>query len=209
MRKFQILFAVAALLLFTGCDEKEHLSTEASPIRFGAGLDLMPLSTKGLLNPSDLCTSGTKLKVYGYAVDASTSLAKDIPGSGTTKLNDGQTVTCNAAGTDWEYDSGETYSWASGTDYRFFGWLDKDAKAGTPITYSGFFGAAASFNASTGVLTVPAKQMGVADSNFDFSYSDVVSRSASQASFADVGLQLRHLFSSFSLAACNYTREQV
>lgn len=200
---------VAAVSAFIGCNDGPF-SPEIRSISVTAGFSSEDGGTKALLEPSQLLTSGTEVMFYGLATDNSTASAKDIPGhtsggDGTTKLNDGQTITYN--GTGWPYNSGEDYQWLPKADFRFFGWLAKDAVSS--LTASGFFGTGFSFNPSTGVLSIPSKTMTITDGSLDFAYSDVVARSASEADYSTVELTLKHLFTSFSVSAHNYTSSPI
>ncbi len=199
--RLHILPSALLLLSIAGCQKDIPAATDMPDIRFGLHIS-EGTDTKALLENEDILTAGTQVKVYGFADE-------DLDGhteggvAGTTKLNSGQTIQYSAAG--WSFTSNELYQWKYEQTHKFFGWLAKDAKSN--IEAATFFGSGFAFN--TNVLTVPAKTLGISTSNFDFAYSEIVSRSSSDADYSTVELELNHLFSSFSLSATNYSAKQV
>ena len=199
-----ILPAVLLTLSVVGCDkDKTAVVTDTPDIQFGLHI-ADPTVTKALLESADLLTTGTQVQVYGFATDPIQGHIDETPVS--TKLNSGQTLQYGSDGK-WSFVSGEKYRWNFQQDHKFFGWLTKDAKPSTALTATGFFGTGFAFNSN--ILTVPTKQMGINATNFDFAYSDIVTRSAGDADYSTVELSLNHLFSSFSLSARNYSAKQV
>lgn len=201
-----ILPAVLLTLSVVGCDkDKTAVVTNTPDIQFGLHI-ANPTGTKALLESADLLTTGTQVQVYGFATAPIQGHIGETPGS--TNLNSGQTLQYGSDGK-WSFVSGEKYRWNYNQDHKFFGWLTKDAKPSTALTATGFFGSGFAFNSSTNTLTIPTKTLGISATNFDFAYSDIVTRSAGDADYSTVELSLNHLFSSFSLSARNYSTKQV
>ena len=198
-----ILIAALLMLSIAGCDIESPKVSDTPDIRFSLNVT-DGLGTRALLESDDLYTNGTQVLVYGFAGE---DLAGHTEGgaAGTTKLNDGQTIRYGTDG--WSFTSGELYQWKYNQTHKFFCWLTNDAKSG--INASTFFSPGLSFNSSSKVLSIPAKTLGIATTNFDFAYSDIVNRPATDADYSTVELTLNHLFSSFSLSATNYSARPV
>lgn len=225
MKNFKYILAAAAIVVAGQACSNKDLSEAEHVIRISSGFAAGGGPSKALLESDDLLSIDTKVKVYALATD-SESAAVDIQGYtkngtqdivGNTKLNDGQILGFYGAGTGtagWQFDNGgEFYKWNNEHDYRFFGWLDTDGSSNldpgtsSKLNATGFFGNG--FSYSDGVLTVPAKTMGLVENNLDFAYSDVILRKRGNADYSDVTLPLHHIFASFSISARNYTKEPV
>ena len=93
----------------------------------------------------------------------------------------------------WVYESHEKYKWLNGT-HVLFGWL-KNSNAGTSTA---FFGPG--FGASGTTLTIPAKTMNSSTRQYDFLYSNVVSRSTAENDYSEVPLIFKHLFAQVAVS---------
>ncbi len=195
-----ILLLAACLASLTACSEN-GLKTDSRDIRFSAKM-VTKDATKALLESADILVQPTQVKIYGLATTGAIQGYNTATGEpGSTYLNAGQSISVQSDGKTWAYNNGgEAYQWNNSADYRFFGWLEKDKNGDTAAT---FFGSAPALSDST--VSIPAKQMGISESNFDFSYTDVVVRTSAAADYSNVELPLNHLFASFSLSARNYT----
>lgn len=208
MKRTEIILAASLLILCAaGCNKDKPAVTDAPDIQFGMRIS-DPTGTKALLESADLLTTGTQVQVYGFATDDLAGHKSDGT-AGTTKLNSGQTIQYGSDKWSFVNNNNELYQWIYNQPYKFFGWLAKDAKPSTALTASDFFGTGFAFNASTNVLNIPAKTLGINANNFDFAYSDIVARSATAADYSTVELSLNHLFASFSISATNYSTKEV
>lgn len=206
MKKTGLFFTATLLAFMTACNrDVTEIASDLPDIRFAMHI-ADGTDTKALLETEDLLATGTQVKVYGFADDA---LQGHTSSPGSTYLNSGQTIQYGTGTWSFVDNNSEQYQWKYQQNHKFFGWLEKDAKPSTAITASGFFGGSFAFNATSKVLTVPTKAMGISPDNFDFAYSDVVIRSASSADYSTVNLPLHHLFASFGLSARNYTGTQL
>ena len=208
------------MAVLSGCSHNGP-DSPVRDIRLAAGIPNDSEPTKALLESEDINHDGTVVRVFGFTDGDTPSLPghKILDGTeGTTDLNGGLSIKYSSGA--WGFvktsdgsATGEAYQWKSGVTHRFFGWLDTDAKSS--LEASTFFGSGFSYAAGTGgavgtgTLTVPAKALGISDSNMDFAYSDVVVRSATGGDFSQVVLPLNHLFASFSLSARNYMTSSV
>lgn len=98
-----------------------------------------------------------------------------------------------ASDASWNYASGSTYQWKSGT-HLLFGWL----KNSNAYSTNAFFGAGFSLSGTT--LTLPAKTMNNTARQYDFLYSNVVSRSTAENDYSDVPLIFKHLFAQVAIS---------
>ncbi len=207
MKKNTICFVSAALmtLCIIGCEKERQARTGETDIQFGLH---MTDATKALLESDDLLTEGTQVKVYGFAEeDLAGHLSDGTTPASPTKLNAGQTIQYGTDGWSFINNNSELYQWKNQQNHKFFGWLTKDAKSN--IVADTFFGTGFTFDSSSNILSIPARTLGINTANFDFAYSEIVNRSASEADFSTVDLSLEHLFSSFSLSARNYSGNQI
>lgn len=154
--------------------------------------------TKAPLSSSDL-TAGSTVKVY------------DVLGSSFDKHINGAIATKGS--TEWSFAS--DYPWMVGTpaekvDHNFFAWLTNDKEGNTPAALFGFEPAISVNNPDDGIyaMTLP-KQMILNQSQFDFCYSDIVSRAKETNNYSVVPLNLHHLFTCFGICARNYTSEVI
>ena len=112
--------------------------------------------------------------------------------------------------TSWVTTVNPSYKWTRVGTHRFFGWFTKDnISTNTPINASSLFGtigldenmklrlpASGKLNMTPNVIT-----------QFDFLYSDIVTRTAGTARYTDpVALNMNHLFSAIALTVENKTQ---
>jgi len=93
----------------------------------------------------------------------------------------------------WGYGTDASYPWGTGS-HLFFGWLQTDGS----YSSNNWFGSALTI--SNNVLTVPAKTMNNSVRQYDFQYSDVVARSASDNDYSDVPLIFNHMFAQIAIS---------
>ncbi len=185
---------LAILLAAVSCSEKPNDADISAPIiRVSSSIGT---ESKSVLEPSDI-TTGSEIRLYDILSQNSYQ-----------KWIDGKTATYGTP--DWTI-AGSPYSWLDGAtklDHHFFAWLTKD-KAG--LTDAGMFGSALSLSGSGGTYTVsvPAKEMTLSSTQFDFCYSDIVDRMISDANYSVVNLPLEHFFSCFGFKFHNYTSDNV
>ena len=101
----------------------------------------------------------------------------------------------------WNFNSGIAWRWTRTGIHHFYGWLTKDP-AGLQNNGTG---TAATFNESTKVLSVPAIPFTKDTPQFDFSYSDIVTKDVNSGFNAaeSVNLPLFHLFSAVGVTFTN------
>ena len=104
----------------------------------------------------------------------------------------------------WDYTSptNPDYVWIYNTSHNFFGWLTSDGTT-TPNDVT--------WDASSRILSVPAKKFAANTTQYDFLYSDVVKRTFTRENpdNATVDLQMNHLFSAFRLHIENYRNQTI
>jgi len=206
---------VALLLLSSGCTRIERedplpVEEESEGINFAPQI----ASTKGLINSGDLAHNGTKIRVYDYL----TGFTGQINGS---NISAGQTVQYfsdriaynSSISAYWPYEDASTvYPWTKSGVHNFFGWLDEDGASEQLYgNAQALFGAnQPTFNSVSRILSIPATTMDQNATQFDFSYSDVVSvDAATRTPGTVVPLQLKHLFSAFKLTLSNTSGNSV
>ena len=150
-----------------------------APIEFRAGIE-----TRAFLNSDDINVAGTELCIWGYE-DAAAFIS-------------GADASYDAA-KGWVMD--ESFHWTDGKSYAFFSYLTKDKDGNTVPAVS----------MSGRTLTVPSRTFDFAstDNDFDFCYSDVVYRPASEADHSVVNLHLKHLYTAIGFSAHNYTESGI
>ena len=105
---------------------------------------------------------------------------------------DNETIRYNTA-TLWRYGSGSEYTWDNGI-HQFFGWLDTDGE----LTTTGFFGSQLTPSGTT--LTLPAKEVNTSTTQYDFVYSDMVSRRTADNDYDPIPLTFKHLFAQVGIS---------
>lgn len=148
-------------------------------IEFRTGIE-----TKAFMNSEDINVAGNGMCIWGYE-DNNAFI------SGVESAYD--------AAKGWVLD--KDYHWTDGKNYAFFSYLTKDK--------DGHTGPAVSMSSRT--LTVPARafDFNATDNDFDFCYSDVVYRPASNADHSVVNLNLKHLYTAIAFSAHNYTGSEI
>lgn len=191
--------AAASLLLAASCQK-----TPADPAPYGR-IAFSPEGeeyTKAMLDNSELHTDGNKIKVYDYL----TGFEGVINGTTLTSTSDpykyiDDVVEYNGAtsSTIWGYTTADAlYPWTASGTHKFYGWLIKDN------TVSPAFDSPATFADATQVLTYPEQAFTASSPQFDFIYSDIVSRDASvAANRATVDLKFKHLFTAIAFRFIN------
>ncbi|MBR6465960.1 MAG: fimbrillin family protein [Bacteroidales bacterium] len=154
------------------------------------------VSTKGLMNDADLKHNGNKIKVY----DLLSSFTGTITGwDGVSPyiadevIYDGSDI--------WKYVSNGVYPWTSTGVHKFFGYLSYDAIEGKNIT--DLFTPTLTTSGANPTLTVPSISFTSSSTQFDFIYSDVVQRYATDKNYQVVPLFFKHLFTALSVQVEN------
>lgn len=172
----------------TQLDVPSYEVDESAPISLTAG----SVGTKALIEGENgLDKAGTELQVYDYLSPVgSTATVKYIDDQ--IKWHEGQDP--------WDYVTGGPYYWTKTGTHKFFGWLTKDGD----LTATGLFGSGFSWDSSTQTLTIPATTMTPDKPQFDFLYSNIVTRNAATASDRKyVDLSMSHLFTALSVELSN------
>lgn len=162
------------------------------------------MQTRGLLNSADLKKAGTKVKVYDY-LTGFTGTIKDADGNAIAPDDAGgvmyidDAVTYGADG-NWKF-SNYDWRWTRSGTHHFFGWLTHDANSNPALT-SPF---EARFYSSTRKLTVNEFTFTSATPQFDFSYSDIVTKTTPET----VYIPLNHLFTALKVQVKNLIPEAI
>lgn len=93
----------------------------------------------------------------------------------------------------WDYGTAQTYEWSYGT-HLFFGWLHSNESYST----AAFFGP--SLRASGNTLTIPAKTLNTSVHQYDFLYSNPVTRVTADNDYSEVPLLFNHLFAMVAIS---------
>ena len=166
-----LITALMALVFVPSCDRKEMVPEAASSgIRFAA-----PIQTKA----TDAVNTTSVFQVRDWYND--------------TQYHINNTLRWNASDSKWVYGTTANYEWLGG-DHLFFSWLEHNENYST----SAFFGTGLS--ASGNVLTIPAKALSTSTQQFDFMYSNPVSRNTSSNDYSDVPLVFNHLFAQVAMS---------
>ncbi len=191
------------LALSASCDKTIEPSgpgfevDESAPISFSTGV----VGTKGLLDGGTaLAKEGTTLQVYDYLSEFSGTINGASAGYYIDNLLTYGANNADGSSTDkkWQFPSNRKYYWTKTGTHKFFGYLTKDgtqAYAGTTT-----------WTATTQVLSVNSFAMTPDKAQFDFSYSDIVTRNAAvPEDRVAVPLNLRHLFTALAVNIVNKT----
>ena len=158
-----LLAALTALLVMPSCDRKENVPEASSGIRFSA-----PLQTKA----TDAVNTTSVFQVRDWYNN--------------TQYHINNTLRWNASESVWDYGTAADYEWAGG-NHLFFSWLEYNESYST----AAFFGTG--LTASGNTLTIPATALSTSSHQYDFMYSNPVSRSTSNNDYSDVPLVFNHL----------------
>ena len=162
--------ALAALLLVPACTREDSIPQPGSGIRFA-----VPLQTRA----TDAVNNADVFQI------------RDWYNGGSYHINN--TLKWNAIDSKWDYGTAANYEW-SGGNHLFFSWLEHNESYST----AAFFGTGLAASANT--LTIPAKVMSTSAHQYDFMYSNPVSRSTSDNDYSDVPLVFNHLFAQVALS---------
>lgn len=167
-----LLPALAALVLASACSRIENVpdTVESRGIRFSA-----PLQTKA----TDAVNTTSVFQV------------RDWYNNNSYHINN--TLKWNSSSSVWDYGTAADYEWAGG-DHLFFSWLEHNENYST----AAFFGTG--LGTSANVLNIPAKTLSTSAQQYDFMYSNPVSRSTSANDYTDVPLVFNHLFAQVAMS---------
>jgi len=165
-----LLTALMAMVLVPACARMENVPEAASGIRFAA-----PLQTKA----TDAVSTADVFQV------------RDLHNGSTYHINN--TLRWNSGDSKWDYGTAANYEWTGGT-HLFFSWLEHNDSYST----TAFFGTG--LNASGNTLAIPAKTLNTSVAQYDFMYSNPVSRTTSDNDYSDVPLIFNHLFAQVALS---------
>ena len=156
------------------------------------------VSTKGLMNSGDLLTDGNKIKVYDLLSNF-TGTVNGLAWDGSSPYIEDEVI---YNGSDiWKYVSNSIYPWTATGVHKFFGYLSYDAIIGKDVT--DLFSSSPSYSGTNPTLTVPTVSFTTASTQFDFIYSDLVQRYATDKNYNVVPLYFKHLFTALSVQVVN------
>ena len=197
-----ILFASAAILAAVACNKEQRPDGDAidSPILLSvreAG------TTKALLDNRTFNADGVRLQIYDFVdggeIHIKDTIGPDLQGS----------ALAQSTADVWPFKNGP-YQWTPGT-HQFFGWLVNDPNGTSDdLTPQTLWGNGFSFNETTKVLTIPETVMNESTTQFDFLYSNIVTRDmVNNPDYSAVKLEFQHLFTAISFGASNGTETDV
>ena len=164
-----------------------------------------PLTKAMFSEDSYFQKEGNRIKIYDFNPDG--KYFDDLIGP------DVQGNTYGYTGV-WPFENAP-HAWTA-DEHKFFGYLVNDANFKNDANFEGgmtpesFFGEGFSFDETTKVLTIPAKSMGVNTPQFDFLYSNIVTRDMVNApDYSAVQLKFSHLFTAVSFGAENSTTSDI
>ena len=193
-----ILIASAVILAAVGCNKNtpDPSQDDNKFIRISASEG----ATKAMFSNDDYFNKeGNRIKIYDF--NPSGKYFDDLIGP------DVQGNTYGYVGV-WPFENAP-HAWTV-DEHKFFGWLANDANFDGGMTPESFFGTGFNFNETTKVLTIPAKSMGVNTPQFDFLYSNIVTRDmVNAADYSAVKLNFSHLFTAVSFGAENSTTSDI
>ena len=164
------------------------------------------MQTRGLLNSTDLKKAGTTVKVYDYLTGftGKMTVGQTTYDGTTTPVNvmyiDDAVTLGTDGGEDWSFSQFD-WRWTRTGTHHFYGWLTHDANSNPALT-SPF---AESFDPLTRKLTVDEFTFTSATPQFDFSYSDIVTKTTPET----VYIPLNHLFTALKVQVKNLIPEAI
>lgn len=199
MKDMRIYNFFAVLLLSAGllvsCSKSEGIEEPAVPQEPETPTAKLPNitfgkpGTKAMINDADLKTNGSKIHVYdlltGYTGATFEGWDPTSPYIDEEIIYDGNVV--------WKYASNGIYPWTATGTHEFFGYLTYDKKSDLNVT------SLVTPTLSGKTLTVPSITFTPSSTQFDFLYSDLVSRDASRKDYSVVPLTFKHLFTALSV----------
>ena len=186
-----------SLVLLVSC-ERESLPLEepGELIRIEAsGTDVQ---TRGLLNADDLKTAGTTVKIYDYLTGFTGKIGETSYTNGDVMYINDAVKLGTTGGDDWAFQDAP-WRWTRTGTHHFFGWLTYDKKSNLNVTNL----VTPTFTDNT--LTVPAITFTKDTPQFDFSYSDIVTKTAPE----NVEIPLKHLFTALAVTVRNEAKDDV
>ena len=191
-----ILAATAVLLMIAACTKQPaHNVRETDEITFQVSAPV----TKAMFSDEYFQKEGNRIKIYDF--NPSGKYFNDLIGP------DVQGNTYGYAGV-WPFENAP-HAWTV-DEHKFFGWLAKDANFEGGLTPESFFGKGFNFDEDTKVLTIPETVMNESTTQFDFLYSNIVTRYMVTApDYSAVNLEFQHLFTAVSFGASNGTETDV
>lgn len=190
------LFVMALLPVTVSCEvESVQDEMEGECISISSGI----IETKGLMSSSDISNSNNMIKLY--------DLVPGTPSGVVVNINGAQASYGTPA---WNI-VGSPYQWILGGQrytHNFFAWLTRD-KDGATDNLTGFSKVDAESDDDTYVYATNALTMALESQQFDFCYSDVISRDTNTSDFSAVNIPLKHLFTSFGIKARNYDSSDI
>lgn len=190
-----ILIASAVILAAAGCSK--------APVKDGHETDEITFcvsvpETKAMFTPVTFAQKGNRLKIYDFNDEE--KYFDDLIGPDV----DGNTYGYSGV---WPFENAP-HAWTVDT-HKFFGWLANDA-SGTPddtsddLTPNKIWGDDFSFDETTRVLTIPETVMNQETPQFDFLYSNIITRDmVNNPDYSAVNLEFKHLFTAVSFGAEN------
>ena len=212
MRKSYIFeLLIVSLAFAVSCDRNETpLEEPCDLIQIAASGE--DVQTRGLLNMADLPTVDTKVKIYDYLTGFTGKIGTDEYTNGNVMyIND--EVKCVTAGTtaapkgSWEFVTAP-WRWTRTGTHHFFGWLTYDKKSNLNVTdllTPPDAAAPVTPNFADNTLGVPAITFTKDTPQFDFSYSDIVTKTAPE----NVEIPLKHLFTALAVTVENGAGKQI
>ena len=198
-----IILPLCTLLLFSCTqDTISPASDSENEIRFQTGT-----TTRGLI---DNLAVGSEICLYGYRDGTPLAQGSNLA-DGTSKALEGKTL--RSSGDSWAVYNGNTrltYFWEGDGNYKFFGWLTKD---GTGTT--GLQAPTTNFTTTytnTEVKPYTLEVAGTLDKDynqFDFLYSNVVNRTLPEGGKGAVPVNMKHLFTAFSIGIENLSEKDI
>lgn len=205
-----VLFASAAILAAVACNKSEPDNQQPNtPIAISATEAGV---TKALLDNETFKADGVRLQIYDFVGESNVPhindrIGPDVKGSALAESTEGV----------WPFEDPENkgpYQWTPET-HKFFGWLANDPNGtkdnkNDDLTPQKFWGTGFVFNETTKVLTIPETVMNESTTQFDFLYSNIVTRDMMTApDYSTVNLEFQHLFTAVSFGASNGTETDV
>lgn len=197
--------AAASLLLAASCQK-----TPVDPVPYGK-IAFSPEGeeyTKSMLNNTELHTDGNRIKVYDFltgfegVINGTTLTSASAPYK---YIDDTVEYDSATSTTIWDYTTANAlYPWTATGTHKFFGWLSKDN------TVSPALASPATFVEATQTVTYPEQTLTASSPQFDFLYSDIVTRDASVATNrATVDLKFKHLFTAVGFLFANESENAI
>lgn len=152
-------------------------------------------ATKVMMDNADLHTNGNKIQVYDILSGFEGKINGQTWTDGSVYINETLEYNSAISQTIWQYPTGHLYPWTETGTHKFFGWLTCDATdPENPLNLSSLV----STSLSGTTLDVSAINFNTTTPQFDFMYSDMVTRNAAEKNYNTVPLNFKHLFTALS-----------